>query len=83
MSGEEKEQWRYRRTQGDGAVMSSLPVPIPKAIIIKIHTFKGGVPQVEEGAKKKERKESKRRGQKVPDKSNPGGQSENKLKEPL
>jgi len=47
MSGEEKEQWRYRRTQGDGAVMSSLPVPIPRAIIIKIHTFKGGVLQVE------------------------------------
>lgn len=82
MSGEEKEQWRYRRTQRDGAVMSSLSVPIPRAIIIKIHTFKGGVLQVEEGAKKK-RKVSKRRGQKVPDKSNPGGQSENKLKEPL
>lgn len=49
MSGEEKEQWRYRRTQGDGAVMSSLPVPIPRAIIIKIHTFKGGVLQVEVG----------------------------------
>lgn len=29
------------------------------------------------------RKVSKRRGQKAPDKSNPGGQSENKLKEPL
>lgn len=82
MSGEEKEQWRYRRTQGDGAVMSSLPVPIPRAIIIKIHTFKGGVLQVEEGGEKK-KKVSKRRGQKVPDKSNPGGQSENKLKEPL
>lgn len=55
MSGEEKEQWRYRRTQRDGAVMSSLSVPIPRAIIIKIHTFKGGVLQVEEGAKKKEK----------------------------
>lgn len=76
MSGEEKEQWRYRHTQGEGAVMSSLPVPIPRAIIIKTHTFKGGVLQVE-------RKVSKRRGQKAPDKSNPGGQSENKLKEPL
>lgn len=36
-----------------------------------------------EQKKKKKRKVSKRRGQKVPDKSNPGGQSENKLKEPL
>ncbi len=50
MSGEEKKkQWRYRHTQGEGAVMSSLPVPIPRAIIIKIHTFKGGVLQVEGG----------------------------------
>ncbi len=79
MSGEEKKkQWRYRHTQGKGAVMSSLPVPIPRAIIIKIHTFKGGVLQVEGGGGGggEER-------QKAPDKSNPGGQSENKLKEPL
>lgn len=60
MSGEEKEQWRYRRTQGDGAVMSSLPVPIPRAIIIKIHTFKGGVLQVEVGGGRKVKGEARK-----------------------
>lgn len=64
----EDERKRNNGCSAKGKALSSLAVPIPRTIIIKILTS---------------RREKKTGDQKVPDKSNPSGQSENKLKGPL